>query len=91
MGRPASIEPSEDVRVRLDPKVKVKVDLWLHSEVEGRVPYGAYRTFFTELIRRFFEEKDLDLAPFLGSEPGALIVRGSPLALAKLINQLKGI
>ncbi len=90
MARPRSIEPPEDVRVRLDPRVKVKVDLWLHSDVEGRVPYGEYKRFFTILIERFFSEKDLDLAPYLGSEQGALVVRAAPHVLTKLIDRLKG-
>ena len=89
MARPRSIEPLEYVRVRLDPQTKLKVDLWLNSDVEGRVPYGAYKGFFTLLIQRFFGEKDLDLAPFLGSEPGAYIIRGSSFALAQLIDQFK--
>lgn len=33
-----------------------KLTLYLYSEVEGRVPKGAYQSFITERIREFFNQ-----------------------------------
>jgi uncharacterized protein YcgL (UPF0745 family) len=49
--RPTRLEVSipEDLRARLD--------LYLYSEVENRVPFGAYQKFFVERMKEFFSEK----------------------------------
>jgi len=38
--------------------VWTQMTLHLYSEVEGRVPKGAYREFLTNLIRDYFNQKD---------------------------------
>jgi len=50
--RPVSIHTSipEDVWTRMT--------LHLFSEVEGRVPKGAYRDFIVGLIRDYFKDKE---------------------------------
>lgn len=41
--------------------IGIPEDLWkqveeeLHSEVEGRIPFGAQQAFFTSLLRKHFE------------------------------------
>lgn len=65
------------------------MDLFLFSELESRVPKGAYQRFLNDLIRRFFDHQDLDLGPFIGALPGSCVVRGSPEALAALTNHFK--
>lgn len=34
--------------------IRVKMDLYLFSKVEGRVPKGAYQEFLVGLIKEFF-------------------------------------
>jgi len=74
----------------LPPDAHARLLLHLHSDLEGRVPYGAYSSFFAERIREFFSHKHLDLAPWLNCEPGAFIVSGSPEAIRQLKSALTG-
>ncbi len=56
-GRPASIIPSERINLHLPADIKARLDLHLFSEVEGRIPKGAYTKFFEPLVRDFFRQK----------------------------------
>ena len=38
-------------------ELKAALDAELHSEIEGRVPYGAYKTAFEPLLRRWVEAR----------------------------------
>lgn len=63
-GRPASVIPAVKFHIRLPVDVKVQLDLYLFSELEGRVPYGAYTKFFEERAREFFDRlKEVTDAP----------------------------
>lgn len=55
-GRPPNAIPSEPLNLRLPTDIKAKIDLHLFSEVEGRVPKGAYARFFESLAREFFQK-----------------------------------
>lgn len=54
MGRPAAVIPSARIEIRIPVDVKSELDIYLFSEVEGRIPYGAYSQFFENLTREFF-------------------------------------
>ena len=56
MGRPAAINPTVSIHTWLRKDLMTKVDLLLWSEVENRVPHGAYQRFFTELITAHFDK-----------------------------------
>lgn len=67
-----------------------RLELFLFSEIEGRVPHGAYAGFLTERIREFFSNRPLDLAAWTGAAPGAYVVSGTPEtieALTVLLNR----
>lgn len=69
-----------------------RLQLHLYSEVEQRVPKSAYQVWILERIREFFGWKQLDLAPWADSPPGAFIVRGEPeaiRALEKTLNEME--
>lgn len=68
--------------------VRARLDLLLYSDLEARVPFGAYQTFFLNLLRSFFETEELDLAPYLGTESGACIVRGRSYTIRSLRRHL---
>lgn len=53
-GRRPNAIPTEALNLRLPLDIKAKIDLHLFSEVEGRVPKGAYAKFFEGLAREFF-------------------------------------
>lgn len=56
MSRPKQTVPSVPVNVALPAPLKEKLDLELFSEVENRIPTGAYKDFFTRLITQYFEQ-----------------------------------
>lgn len=68
--------------------VRTRLDLFLYSEVEGRIPKGAYQQFFLDRIRDFFGTKSLDVGLVLGL-PFPAIVRGSPETIEFLETYLR--
>jgi hypothetical protein len=56
----------------------------LFSQVEGRVPKGAYKEFFCARIVEYFEARILDIAPWTGMPPLSNLVKGSPASIEKL-------
>lgn len=89
MARPRNITPSTELRLTLPEDWRSKLDSQLYSEVEGRVPHAAYKTFFVARIREFLTWRGLDLAPFTGAQAGSLIVRGEPEAIRTLEDLLR--
>ena len=83
-GRRPNIEPSIATNLHLPESVRTRLDLLLFSEVEGRVPKGAYQRFFLERLSEFFSSRPLDLSPYFGSLPGERTVRGNPQTIAAL-------
>jgi len=89
MARRPNPVPSEQLNLALPLPVYTQLTAHLWSDLEARVPHGAYSRFLTDLLRLYFTEKRLDLAPYLGSEPGALTITGSPQAVEQLTAILK--
>jgi len=83
-------KPNIDRPVRLELKmresIRSRLDLWLWSEAEQRVPKGKYQEFFEERTKAFFDNARLDLTPF-GIE--GIVVEGSKDAIAALQARLK--
>ena len=90
MSRRKNIIPSVKLTVMLPEDTLGKLQLHLFSEMEGRVPLGAYQAFLSERIEEFFRQRSLDLAPFAGCDPGLFLVWGSPTTLTVLERALKG-
>ena len=57
MARPKLAVPSVEKNISLPQDLAVMVDLELWSEVEGRVPFGAWKGFITRVIRQHFERQ----------------------------------
>lgn len=89
MARPAQAIPGKRLNTVLPPEVATRLELYLFSELEGRVPHGAYQEFLGARIREFFDNAHLDLGPFIGELPGTFIVSGNPNTINRLINQLR--
>lgn len=89
-GRPPAAVPSRPINTHLDEALMARLDLELYSELESRVPKGAYQRFFNTLLREYFASRQLDLAPFLGTLPGEATVRGDKLVVERLEAHLKG-
>ena len=88
-GRPPAIRKSSPIEIALDESIRAKLDIGLWSTAEGRVPKGAYKTYFDRLLAREQSDVALDLAPFLGTQPGEAVIRGSAQTLAALETLLK--
>lgn len=56
MKTPKIIRPSK-LTLHLPEDVRAKLDLHLYSEVEGRIPFGAYQRFLSERINEYFAQK----------------------------------
>jgi hypothetical protein len=90
MSRPPAITPNSVLNVAIPAHLRKRLDEFLWSEVEGRVPKGAYMAFLSERLREYFTHYPLDLAPFLGSVPGEHMVYGPLSTIAALQQLLKG-
>jgi len=85
MSRRPNITPNVQVNVAIPQDLHGKMFLLLYSELEQRVPVGAYSRLFSELLRDYFQNRKLDLAPYLGSaDSGAFLVSANPQTLSLL-------
>jgi hypothetical protein len=90
MPRKAAITPNKHLHTTIPPELAAKLDLFLWSEVEGKVPQGAYQSFIVKAIRDFFTYRELDLAPYLGAMPGEYTIKGNIVSLDALMKHLEG-
>lgn len=90
MPRPPAIIPNRHVHTTLPPELATRLELFLFSEAEQRVPKGAMQQFLIQRISEFFSHRSVDLSPFLRTNPGEVVVSGSDHSLSTLINHLKG-
>lgn len=60
MPRRPNIIPSRNLTMALPEDVFTRLQLYLYSEAEQRVPQGAYQAFFVERITEFFERRAFD-------------------------------
>ena len=88
-GRPPLVQPTRKLNTALDETLLARVDLLLFSELESRVPKGAYQKLINELLRRWLDSRELDLAPYAGTLPGQHVVVGRPDTLATLTTILQ--
>lgn len=86
MRRPDVIRPIK-LTTTLPEDIRVQLDLHLYSELEDRVPKGAYQRFLIERIQEFFASRPLDIGPLVNL-PTSAIVRGSPATIQLLENCL---
>lgn len=89
MAKTPNIIPSKQLNVALPLPLMVRLSTHLYSDLEGRVPHGAYSRFLIDLLQVHFAERALDLAPYTGSAPGTLQVTGTPEAIAALTKVLQ--
>ena len=91
MPKPPNLIPSKQLNVALPLPVFTRLMLHLNSDLEGRVPHGAWSRFLVELLRQHFDQAELDLAPWLGEDipVGLYLVRGEAATIAALKEILK--
>lgn len=86
MPRPKNLIPSTQLNVALPLPLFTRLALDLNSDLEGRVPHGAYSRFFSDLLRAHYEEAQLDLGQFLAADipAGVYVVRGPSATIEAL-------
>ena len=92
MARPKNLVPSESLHLRIAGPLAQGLEKLLWSDVEGRVPVGAYQKFFTEISLAYLQGRSLDIshwAPAAMMVPPGTTVRGSPQAIETLETLLK--
>lgn len=89
MSRPINLIPCVPLKTHLPIDLRTRLDLHLFSEVEGRVPKGAYQRLLTKLLTQFFEGRTLDLAPYVSALPEVYVVSGTPQTLEVLKTRLE--
>lgn len=89
MSKPKSLIPASVLNVAIPQPLRAELDSALFSQLENRVPHGAYGRFLSERLREYFHHRRLDLAPYLGSMPGAYVISGPPEAIFELEQRLK--
>jgi hypothetical protein len=57
------------LEIQIPEDLHARLELFLFSELEGVVPYGAYSKFLLARIREFFNQEELDLGEFSGILP----------------------
>ena len=87
MPRRPAIDSPTTLRLGLPESEKAWLDLHLWSEVEGRVPVGAYRAWFLARLHEFRSWRVLDLSPY--GFPAGMTVHGHEEALRWLRNRLE--
>lgn len=55
MPRPKAVNPKLEKKLHLDAELVAKAELQLFSDLEGRVPYGAWSGYIEQLMRQHFE------------------------------------
>lgn len=80
--RRKKVIPSVRLNLALPITLRSQIDLKLFSDLEGRVPEGAYQKLFSRLIRQDLEWKELPLEPF--GFPSGMFVAGPEQAIESL-------
>lgn len=58
MPRPKNVIPTVEKTVSLPEDLVVAVDLELFSELEGKVPFGAWKAFLTRLVKDHLRKQE---------------------------------
>ena len=89
MPRSANVTPNRHLHTTLPADLAARLEAYLWSESEGKVPRSAIQTFLISRIREFFENREIDLAPYLNTPAGEAIIQGRDPAIARLIRHLE--
>ena len=90
MSRRPALTPSVKLTTMIPADIHAQLSLLLWSDLEGKVPIGAWQRWICERAQEYMTQKHLDLSPFCGEPAGAFIVRGNAFAISLLEELLKG-
>lgn len=89
MSRKPSLNPPDYLRFAIAPDLKTRIGLMLYSELEQRIPMGAWQKFMEARLREWLDWKKQPLEQF-GFPPGYFIT-GPGDMVESVVNKLKGI
>lgn len=58
MAKPKAVIPTIEKKIQIPMDLCTRMELELHSELEGKIPYGAQSEFINKLIRAYFKAID---------------------------------
>lgn len=58
MARPCNITPTVRFHLKIPQDLAAKILATLHSDIEGRIPFGAISAFFAQLAREHFARQE---------------------------------
>lgn len=88
MPRPKNARPSRILNLALPADIGARLDLFLYSEAEQRIPFAAHQRFISDRVREFFATESLDLAEIDPMVSGPHLVRASPDVIRYLRDRL---
>lgn len=88
MPAPKSLYPSRPVTVFLDDALLTRIELHLYSEVERRIPKGAYKSFFDARMAEWLGQGQLDVSGLWGEPSGRHVIKGPRDVLERLKEKL---
>lgn len=91
MPRKPAVTPNKHLHTTIPADLAARLDLLLWSELENRVPQGAYQDFICNAIRDFFNKRTVDISPYLpDTPPGQHFITATSDTLRLVLNQLRG-
>lgn len=91
MPRKPAVTPNKHLHTTIPADLAARLDLLLWSELENRVPQGAYQDFICNAIRDFFNKRTVDVSPYLpDTSPGQHFITATSDTLRLVLNQLRG-
>lgn len=91
VARPRNAIPSRDLHLMLSEQDAARLDLYLYSEAEQRIPFAAKQRFFTERLREYFERASLDLGLYFHELPPGSHIYAAPSVVLKLKQKLESL
>jgi hypothetical protein len=88
MPRLPSLNPNDRLNFAISPELKARIAIILFSEVEGRIPKGAWQGFIEARLREWLQWRQHPLEQF-GFPPGYFITGPAEMTQA-VIERLKG-
>lgn len=82
MAKPIPSIPKVKFSIWIPEDVRLRLDLMFMSEATGKVPHGAFSSFFASRLREMLDWETLDLHPY--GMPEGMVVKGSEHAIKVL-------
>lgn len=89
MPKPKNVIPTVSLHIMLPIDAYAPMQALLFSAAEARVPQGKFAEFIAARVKEYFVSRHIDLAPLIGSPPGAFFVSGTAEAIEQLTNAFK--